>query len=132
MTTQVNTVVVGGGQAGLSVSYYLTKHAIDHVVLEQANLPADACVEVPCDLGAAGPRPRAVGALPVQLAALNRTFLNVVELTVHAALTGSRDHVYQAALLDPNTSATLTTDQTVAMCDELLEAHAALLPSFAR
>jgi alpha-galactosidase len=97
-----------------------------------SNLPADACVEVPCDLGAAGPRPRAVGALPVQLAALNRTFLNVVELTVHAALTGSRDHVYQAALLDPNTSATLTTDQTVAMCDELLEAHAALLPSFAR
>jgi len=97
-----------------------------------SNLPADACVEVPCDLGAAGPVPRAVGALPVQLAALNRTFLNVVELTVHAALTGNRDHVYQAALLDPNTSATLTTDQTVAMCDELLEAHAALLPTFAR
>ena len=97
-----------------------------------SNLPADACVEVPCDLGAAGPVPRAVGALPVQLAALNRTFLNVVELTVHAALTGNRDHVYQAALLDPNTSASLTTDQTVAMCDELLEAHAALLPSFAR
>jgi alpha-galactosidase len=97
-----------------------------------SNLPADACVEVPCDLSAAGPVPRAVGALPVQLAALNRTFLNVVELTVQAALTGNRDHVYQAALLDPNTSATLTTDQTVAMCDELLEAHAALLPSFAR
>jgi alpha-galactosidase len=97
-----------------------------------SNLPADACVEVPCDLRAAGPAPRAVGALPVQLAALNRTFLNVVELTVHAALTGNRDHVYQAALLDPNTSATLTTDQTVAMCDELLDAHAALLPSFAR
>ena len=96
-----------------------------------SNLPADACVEVPCDLSAAGPAPRAVGALPVQLAALNRTFLNVVELTVHAALTGNRDHVYQAALLDPNTSATLTTDQTVAMCDELLQAHAALLPSFA-
>ena len=97
-----------------------------------SNLPADACVEVPCDLSGAGPVPRAVGALPVQLAALNRTFLNVVELTVRAALTGCRDHVYQAALLDPNTSATLTTDQIVAMCDELLEAHAALLPSFAR
>jgi alpha-galactosidase len=96
-----------------------------------SNLPADACVEVPCDLSAAGAVPRAVGELPVQLAALNRTFLNVVELTVRAALTGQRDHVYQAALLDPNTSATLTTDQTVAMCDELLEAHAALLPSFA-
>ncbi|HUD39001.1 MAG TPA: alpha-galactosidase [Streptosporangiaceae bacterium] len=92
------------------------------------SLPADACVEVPCLLGAAGPAPRSVGPLPVQLAALNRTFLNVVELTVQAVLTGRRDHVYQAALLDPNTSATLTTDQTVAMCDELLAAHAGLLP----
>jgi alpha-galactosidase len=91
------------------------------------NLPADACVEVPCELGKEGPRPVPVGTLPVQLAALNRTFLNVVELTVQAALTGSREHVYQAALLDPNTAATLTTDQIVALCDELLEAHADLL-----
>jgi alpha-galactosidase len=93
------------------------------------SLPAEACVEVPCLVGAAGPKPVPVGALPVQLAALNRTFLNVVELTVRAVLEGSRDHVYQAALLDPNTAATLTTTQTVAMCDELLEAHAALLPA---
>ncbi len=92
------------------------------------NLPANACVEVPCELGAAGPRPKAVGALPVQLAALNRTFLNVVELTVRAALTGRRDHVYQAALLDPNAAATLTTDQIIALCDDLLAAHAHLLP----
>jgi alpha-galactosidase len=92
------------------------------------NLPASACVEVPCDLGGAGPRPKPVGSLPVQLAALNRTFLNVVELTVRAALTGSRDHVYQAALLDPNASATLTTDQVVALCDELLRAHGELMP----
>ena len=92
------------------------------------NLPANACVEGPCDLGASGPRLRAVGDLPVQLAALNRTFLNVVELTVHAALSGRRDYVYQAALLDPNTSATLTTNQIVALCDELLEAHGPLLP----
>jgi putative flavoprotein involved in K+ transport len=42
MTTRVNTVVVGGGQAGLSVSHYLTKHAVSHVVLEQADQPADA------------------------------------------------------------------------------------------
>ncbi len=65
----------------------------------------------------------------MQLAALNRTFLNVVELTVQAALTGRREHVYQAALLDPNTAATLTTSQVVAMCDDLLEAHAGLLPA---
>ncbi|WP_024512826.1 NAD(P)/FAD-dependent oxidoreductase [Bradyrhizobium sp. ARR65] len=42
MTTRVNTVVVGGGQAGLSVSHYLTIHAVEHVVLEQADLPGDA------------------------------------------------------------------------------------------
>jgi len=96
------------------------------------NLPVNACVEVPCDLGSGGPTPRPVGSLPVQLAALNRTFLNVVEMTVQAVLKGSRDHVYQAALLDPNTSATLTTDQTVALCDELLEAHGDLLPAALR
>jgi len=92
------------------------------------NLPANACVEGPCDIDASGPRLRAVGDLPVQLAALNRTFLNVVELTVRAALFGRRDYVYQAALLDPNTSATLTTNQIVDLCDELLEAHGPLLP----
>jgi len=42
MTTQVNTVIVGGGQAGLSVSHYLTRRAIEHVVLEQAEQPAEA------------------------------------------------------------------------------------------
>ncbi len=93
-----------------------------------SSLPDEACVEVPCLVGADGARPVAVGALPPQLAALNRTFLNVVELTVAAALEESRDHVYQAALLDPNTAATLTTTQTVAMCDELFEAHRELLP----
>ncbi len=93
-----------------------------------SNLPADCCVEVPCRVGAGGAKPTAVGALPPQLAALNRTFLNVVELTVRAALDGSRDHVYQAALLDPNTAATLTTSQIVAMCDDLFEAHRELLP----
>jgi alpha-galactosidase len=60
---------------------------------------------------------------------LNRTFLNVAGLMVRAALDGSRDHVYQAALLDPNTGATLTTEQTVAMCDELIHAHRHLLPA---
>ena len=93
-----------------------------------SSLPDACCVEVPCLVGAGGAKPVSVGALPPQLAALNRTFLNVVELTVRAALDGSRDHVYQAALLDPNTAATLTTAQTVAMCDELIAAHGNLLP----
>jgi alpha-galactosidase len=94
-----------------------------------ASLPDECCVEVPCLVGAGDPRPAYVGGLPPQLTALNRTFLNVVELTVRAALDGSREHVYQAALLDPNTGATLTTEQTVAMCDELIDAHRHLLPA---
>jgi alpha-galactosidase len=94
-----------------------------------SSLPDDCCVEVPCAVSAGSAKPLSVGPLPPQLAALNRTFLNVVELTVAAALEGSRDHVYQAALLDPNTAATLTVDQTVAMVDELLAAHAPLLPA---
>jgi len=92
------------------------------------NLPAGSCVEVPCLVDRAGVQPLPVGALPPQLAALNRTFLNVVELTVLAALEQRRDHVYQAAMLDPNTGATLTPDQIVALCDELIEAHGDLMP----
>ncbi|MGP7996117.1 MAG: alpha-galactosidase [Streptosporangiaceae bacterium] len=94
-----------------------------------SSLPGDCCVEVPAIVGAGGAKPVPVGALPPQLTALNRTFLNVVELTVRAALEESRDHVYQAALLDPNTAATLTTTETVAMCDDLLAAHRDLLPA---
>ncbi|GAA3156137.1 hypothetical protein GCM10020001_095140 [Nonomuraea salmonea] len=92
------------------------------------NLPEGCCVEVPAVVGAAGARPRAVGDLPVQLAALNRTFLNVVELTVRAALDGDRSHVYHAAMLDPNTAATLALPAIKALCDELIEAHGDLLP----
>jgi alpha-galactosidase len=60
--------------------------------------------------------------------ALNRTFLNVAELTVRAALEGRRDLAYAAALLDPNTGATLTTAQIAAMVDELIESHGELIP----
>jgi putative flavoprotein involved in K+ transport len=42
MITTVDTVVIGGGQAGLSVSYYLTRHDQDHMVLEQADAPGEA------------------------------------------------------------------------------------------
>ena len=95
-------------------------------------LPDDCCVEVPALVDAEGLHPRAVGAMPPQLTALNRTFLNVVELTVKAVLEGDRRHVYQAALLDPNTAATLTTAQTVEMCDELFAAHGSLIPDALR
>ena len=47
---------------------------------------------------------------------------------MRAVVEGSRDHVYQAALLDPNTAATLTVEQIVNMVDELIEAHGELDP----
>ncbi len=69
-----------------------------------------------------------IGALPPQCAALNRTFVNVAELTMSAALEQRRDHVYQAVMLDPNAGATLTIDAIRAMVDELIDAHGELLP----
>jgi alpha-galactosidase len=92
------------------------------------NLPADCCVEVPCLVDRAGVQPTRVGSLPPQLAALNRLYLNVCELTVRAALEERRDFVYQAALLDPNTAATLSIDEIVHLCDELIGAHGHLIP----
>ena len=91
-------------------------------------LPEDACVEVPCLVGENGVQPTPIGPIPPQTLALNRTFVNVVELTVRAALEERRDLVYQAALVDPNTGATLTTTEIVRMCDTLIEAHGDLIP----
>ncbi|MEU7894754.1 alpha-glucosidase/alpha-galactosidase [Nonomuraea sp. NPDC049152] len=96
------------------------------------NLPEEACVEVPAVVDAKGIRPQRVGELPIQLAALNRTFLNVVELTVRAVLDGDRRHVLHAAMLDPNTAATLPLPAIEALCEELLAAHGDLLPEAVR
>jgi alpha-galactosidase len=92
------------------------------------NLPPGCCVEVPCVVDRTGVQPTHIGALPPQLAALNRTFANVCELTVRAALEGKREHVYHAAMLDPNTAASLTLDEIEALVDELLLAHRDALP----
>jgi alpha-galactosidase len=92
------------------------------------NLPRGCCVEVPCLVDRAGVQPTHVGVLPPQLAALNRTFANVCELTVRAALDGRPEHVYHAAMLDPNTAASLTLDEIEALVDELIEAHGDALP----
>ncbi len=94
------------------------------------NLPDDACVEVPCAIDRRGVTPESVGRLPVQLAALNMTNVNPQLITIEAARTRKRDLVYQAALLDPHTAAELSTDDIVAMTDELIEAHGAWMPAF--
>jgi alpha-galactosidase len=92
------------------------------------NLPEDACVEVPCLVDRSGVRPTTVPEYPAQLAALNRTYANVVELTVRAVLESRPDHIRHAAMLDPATAAALTLDEIDALCDDLLLAHGALIP----
>lgn len=94
------------------------------------NLPLGCCVEVPCLVDRNGVQPVRVGALPPQLAALIQTNVNVQALTVEAALTGRREHIYQAAALDPHTGAELDLDQIQALVDELLDAHRAWLPEY--
>lgn len=93
-----------------------------------ANLPDDACVEVPCLVDGRGVQPAAIGDLPPQLAALNRTNVNVQTLAVRAALTGEVEHVHHAVALDPLTAAQLTLEDARAMTEELLAAHADRLP----
>lgn len=88
-----------------------------------SNLPNDACVEVPCLIDGQGIHPTFVGRLPVQCAAMNMTNVNVQLLTIEAAATKNKQHIYHAAMLDPHTSAELSIDDIIAMCDELIEAH---------
>ena len=90
-----------------------------------SNLPAEACVEVPCIVDACGITPMYVGQLPLQLAAMNASNIYPQLLTIEAARTGNRDTVYQAAMMDPLTGAQLSTDEIVSLCDELFAAHTA-------
>jgi alpha-galactosidase len=94
------------------------------------NLPAGCTVEVPCLVDKNGVQPTRIGALPPHLAALMQTNVNVQALTVEAALTGKREHVYHAAMLDPHTGAELDLDQIWGLVDELIAAHGDWLPPF--
>lgn len=87
------------------------------------NLPAEACVEVPCLVDGRGINPCHVGKLPVQLAGMNMTNINAQLMTIEAAVTKRKEDVYRAAMLDPHTAGELSLDQIVAMCDELITAH---------
>ena len=90
-----------------------------------SNLPANACVEVACMVDKAGIHPTFAGELPPQCAAMNMTNINVQLLTIAAAHEMSMEHVYHAAMLDPHTGSQLSTDEIVALCDELKAAHEA-------
>ena len=87
------------------------------------NLPADCTVEVPCLVDASGIHPTFVGELPTQLAAMNASNIYPQLLAVEAAVTKDKNKLYQAAMMDPHTSAELSIDEIIAMCDELVEAH---------
>jgi len=95
-----------------------------------SNLPAGCCVEVPCVVDKNGVQPVAIGQLPPHLAALMQTNLNVQALTVEAALTGKREHIYHAAMLDPHTAAELSLAQIWNLVDDLIEAHGDMLPAY--
>ncbi|MCB0046329.1 MAG: alpha-glucosidase/alpha-galactosidase [Caldilineaceae bacterium] len=95
------------------------------------NLPQDCCVEVPCLVDKNGIQPTHVGELPVHLAALMQTNINVQRLTVEAALTGKREHIYHAAMLDPHTAAELDIDQIWQLVDRLIDEHGEMLPEYA-
>ncbi|MBR6392084.1 MAG: alpha-glucosidase/alpha-galactosidase [Eubacterium sp.] len=95
-----------------------------------SNLPEEACVEVPCLVNGYGINPCSVGALPVQCAALNMTNINVQLLTIEAAVTRKKEHIYQAAMLDPHTGSELDIDTIKKMVDDLIEAHGDFLPEY--
>ena len=88
-----------------------------------SNLPREACVEVSCVVNKNGITPTYVGDLPLQLAAMNASNIYPQLLTIEAAHTGKKEYIYQAAMMDPHTGAELSTDEIVALCDELIEAH---------
>lgn len=94
------------------------------------NLPTDCCVEVPCLVDKNGIQPTHVGLLPPHLAAMIQTNINVQGLTVEAALTGKRDHIYHAAMLDPHTAAELDLGQIWSLVDDLIGMHSEWLPEY--
>ena len=104
-----------------NVPYKIGANVINNGLIP--NLPADACVEVPCMVDGTGINPVYVGELPLQLAAMNISNINPQLLAIQAAVTKKREDVYYAAMMDPHTAAELSIDDIIAMCDEMIEAH---------
>lgn len=97
-----------------------------------SNLPQGLAVEVPATVDELGIHPWRVGELPPQCAALNRNYMNVNELVIAAGVNQDPRAIRQAAMMDPNTAATLTVDEIWSMCDDLVAAHGDLLPEWAQ
>lgn len=91
------------------------------------NLPGDIFVETPAVVDASGVWPVRTGPLPAPLAAFNRRDVDQMELTVEAAVTGDRNRLLQAMLLDPVADNVGSIER---MMEEMLKAHAEYLPQF--
>jgi alpha-galactosidase len=113
-------VVTGEPHAELAVN--LPNHGL------VANLPPDAVVEVPARVGADGVTGVPVGPLPEAIAAVLTARALQQELTVRAALEGSRDLALQALVLDPLVPGPAVAS---AVLDDAVKAHGALLERFA-
>jgi alpha-galactosidase len=98
-------------------------NVLNHGLID--NLPDGCCVEVPCLVDKNGVQPTRIGKLPPQCAAICQTNINPQMLTVHAALEARKDYAYQAAMVDPHTSAELTLDEIWALVSDLFAAHEA-------
>ena len=94
------------------------------------NLPAGCTVEVPVLVDKSGMQPTHIGKIPPHLAAMMQTNINVQALAVEAALTGEREHIYHAAMMDPHTAAELDLEQIWNLVDDLIDAHGSMLPKY--
>jgi alpha-galactosidase len=112
-----------GGEEALVYGNFQNENFIE-------NLPDDCCVEVPCKVSHKKLTPVKVGKIPPQLTSLMQTNINVQRLAVEAALTGKKEHIYHAAMLDPHCAAELGLEEICAMVDELLQAHSNWIPKF--
>ncbi len=121
--SRIMEAIVTGNPYSIGGNVLNTGHLI-------TNLPENACVEVPCLVDGYGVHPCHVGALPVQCAAMNMTNINVQLLTIEAAATRKKEHIYQAAMLDPHTASELDIDTIKKMVDDLIEAHGDYLPEY--
>ena len=96
------------------------------------NLVPDACVEVPCLVDGEGIHPCHMGRLPVHLAGMNMTNINMQLMAIEAARSRKIEDIYRAAMLDHHTAAELSIDDIRSLCDELIEAHGELMGMYHR
>ena len=94
------------------------------------NLVPDACVEVPCLVDGEGIHPCHMGRLPVHLAGMNMTNINMQLMAIEAAKSRNIEAIYRAAMIAPHTAAELSIDDIRSLCDELIEAHGELMSMY--